>query len=79
MALTLAIAGKTLFDADIEDEAREISAALGHLFNSFNRLMLPWNEAVLVRSFLQHRDARWFFGPRSLRPRYGMRMGTMRC
>ena len=36
MALTLAIVGKTLFDADVEDEAAEIGAAITTTFESFN-------------------------------------------
>ena len=36
MALTLAIVGKTLFDADVEHEAAEIGAAITTTFESFN-------------------------------------------
>jgi cytochrome P450 len=39
--LTLAIAGKTLFDADVESEADEIGEALTTTFELFNALRLP--------------------------------------
>jgi cytochrome P450 len=42
MRLTLAIAGKTLFDADVEGEADEIGAALTETFELFNRFTLPF-------------------------------------
>ena len=41
MALTLAIVGKTLFDADVEGEASEIGQALNTVMSSFNQMMLP--------------------------------------
>jgi cytochrome P450 len=47
MRLTLAIVGKTLFDADVEAEAKEIGRALTeivHLFSS--RLVLPFPELL---------------------------------
>ena len=47
MALTLAIVGKTLFDADIEHEAQEIGAALATTFESFNfGFFLPFGELL---------------------------------
>ena len=47
MALTLAIVGKTLFDADVEDEAAEIGEALTTTFESFNFLFyLPFGELL---------------------------------
>ena len=47
MALTLAIVGKTLFDADVEDEAAEIGAALATTFESFNfGFFLPFSELL---------------------------------
>jgi cytochrome P450 len=43
MALTLAIVGKTLFDADVEGEARDIGNALSDTFSAFNAgLFMPW-------------------------------------
>jgi cytochrome P450 len=42
MRLTLAIAGKTLFDADVEGEADEIGEALTTTFQEFNRMSLPF-------------------------------------
>jgi cytochrome P450 len=47
MALTLAIVGKTLFDADVEHEAAEIGAALATTFESFNfGFFLPFSELL---------------------------------
>ena len=47
MALTLAIVGKTLFDANVEDEAAEIGAALATTFESFNfGFFLPFGELL---------------------------------
>ena len=47
MALTLAIVGKTLFDADVEHEAAEIGAALATTFESFNfAFFLPFGELL---------------------------------
>ena len=42
MRLTLAIAGKTLFDADVEGEADEIGDALSDAMKLFNYLTLPF-------------------------------------
>lgn len=44
MRLTLAIAGKTLFDADVESEADEIGEALTTTFDLFNRVSLPFAQ-----------------------------------
>ncbi len=41
MRLTLAIVGKTLFDADVEDEAPQVGAALTESLHAVNRLLLP--------------------------------------
>ncbi len=46
MRLTLAIAGKTLFDADVEGEADEIGEALTTTFELFNRLTLPFAQLL---------------------------------
>src|SRR6185503_8968326 len=42
MALTLAIACKTLFDADVEGEAAEIGASLATIIGLFPRFSLPF-------------------------------------
>ena len=47
MRLTLAIAGKTLFDADVEGEAAEIGDALTASFESFNLHMLPGGQWLM--------------------------------
>jgi cytochrome P450 len=44
--LTLAIAGKTLFDADVEAEADEIGAALTEAIELFNTITLPFSELL---------------------------------
>lgn len=44
MRLTLAIAGKTLFDADVETEADEIGDALSQAMEQFNNLTLPFSQ-----------------------------------
>jgi cytochrome P450 len=44
MHLTLAIVGKTLFDADVESEADEIGGALTELLELFQMLLLPYSE-----------------------------------
>jgi cytochrome P450 len=46
MRLTLAIAGKTLFNADVESEADEIGAALTEAFMLFNTVTLPFSELL---------------------------------
>ncbi len=42
MALTLAVASKTLFDADVESEAAEIATSLGDVLALFPRFSLPF-------------------------------------
>lgn len=45
-ALTLAIAGHTLFGEDMADEAAEIGAALTDVLTLFPRFALPWARAL---------------------------------
>jgi cytochrome P450 len=45
-ALTLAIAGRTLFGEDMADEAAEIGAALTDVLSLFPRFALPWARAL---------------------------------
>ncbi len=45
-AYTLAVVGKTLFDADIEGEAHEIGDALGAAIEAFNLSVLPFGELL---------------------------------
>lgn len=62
MRLTLGIVSRTLFDADVDDEAAEIGAALTTAFESFNLAMLPFTELLdrlplpAVRRFNAARD-----------------------
>ena len=44
MHLTLAIVGKTLFNADVGDDATEIGAAMTTMVELFNFLLLPFSE-----------------------------------
>jgi cytochrome P450 len=44
MHLTLQIVAKTLFSADVEDEADEIGAAMTSIVELFNYLLLPFSE-----------------------------------
>jgi cytochrome P450 len=44
MRLTLAIVAKTLFDADVENEAREIGQALGEVLEIFSTFSSPLTE-----------------------------------
>ena len=46
MRLTLSIAGKTLFDVDVESQAAEIGLALTDVMESFWMTMLPFAEAM---------------------------------
>jgi cytochrome P450 len=46
MRLTLAIAGKTLFDADVESEADEIGDALTQAMSQFNRVTIPFSHLL---------------------------------
>ncbi len=52
MRLTLAVVGKTLFDADVEQEAPEIGQALTGAFASFGFAVLPFGELLQRVSFL---------------------------
>ena len=61
-AYTLAVVGKTLFDADIEGEAHEIGEALSASIAAFNFMTLPMGELLMrlpfpaVRRFEKARD-----------------------
>lgn len=61
-AYTLAVVGKTLFDADIEGEAHEIGEALAAAIVAFNFAVLPFGELLLKlpfpasRRFVRGRD-----------------------
>jgi cytochrome P450 len=44
MRLTLAIVGKTLFNADVEEDADDIAGALAEIMELFNMLLLPYSE-----------------------------------
>lgn len=44
MRLTLSIAGRTLFGAEVESEAAEVDRAFTVIVNQFNRLLLPFSE-----------------------------------
>jgi cytochrome P450 len=46
-AYTLAVVGKTLFDADIEAEAKEIGEALSTAIATFSLTVVPWGELLL--------------------------------
>lgn len=46
MRLTLAIVGRTLFDADVEAQARNVGAALTAVLNSFWTTMLPFADLL---------------------------------
>ena len=50
-AYTLAVVGKTLFDADIEGEAQEIGQALAAAIAAFNITVLPMGELLLKLPF----------------------------
>ncbi len=62
MHLTLGIVARTLFDADVDDEAAEIGEALTQAFESFNFAMIPLTEFLdnlpipAVRRFNAARD-----------------------
>jgi cytochrome P450 len=61
MRLTLAIAGKTLFGADVTGEADEIGRSLDTAMQSFNRLTLPFSnliERLPLPSVRRFREAR---------------------
>jgi cytochrome P450 len=46
-AYTLAVVGKTLFDADIEAEAGDIGEALSTAIATFNLTVVPWGDLLL--------------------------------
>jgi len=46
MRLTLAVVGKTLFDADVESDADEVGEALTEVMELFDYLMLPFAELL---------------------------------
>ncbi len=46
MRLTLAIVGRTLFDADVEAQARNVGEALTAVLNSFWTSMLPFPDLL---------------------------------
>jgi cytochrome P450 len=46
MRLTLAVVGKTLFDADVESDADEVGGALNEVMNLFGYLMIPFSELL---------------------------------
>lgn len=46
MRLTLAIVGKTLFDADVESQAQEVGEAMSVVMNLFNTLTIPFFELL---------------------------------
>ena len=50
-AYTLAVVGKTLFDADIEGEAHEIGDALAASIAAFNFMRLPFGELLMRLPF----------------------------
>jgi cytochrome P450 len=56
--LTLAIAGKTLFNVDLEDEARDLGAAITTLLQVSPRLNLPFAELFMQLPLPSHRRMR---------------------
>jgi cytochrome P450 len=52
MRLTLSVVAKTLFDADVEDEADEIGAALTDLMQMFPLLLHPLAPVILKLPFM---------------------------
>src|SRR5205814_9450230 len=46
MQLTLAIVGKTLFDADVESDARQVGAAMSVVMDLFNTVTIPFFELL---------------------------------
>ncbi|MEW6731701.1 MAG: cytochrome P450 [Acidobacteriota bacterium] len=46
MRVTLAIVGKTLFDADVESEAQDVQVAIADILEHFNLLILPFSELL---------------------------------
>ena len=46
MRLTLAIVGKTLFDADVESDSKEVGAAMSVVMDLFNTVTIPFFELL---------------------------------
>jgi cytochrome P450 len=46
MRVTLGIVGKTLFDADVESEAKEIGEALNSIMQLFDRITIPFPQLM---------------------------------
>jgi cytochrome P450 len=46
MRLTLAIVGKTLFDADVESDAQDVGQSLSVIMSLFNAMLLPFAELL---------------------------------
>jgi cytochrome P450 len=46
MRLTLAVVAKTLFNADVEQEAQEIGEALNEVLHLFELVMMPFSELI---------------------------------
>jgi len=44
MRLTLAVVGKTLFDADVERDAQDVGEALATIMSLFDAMLLPFSE-----------------------------------
>lgn len=61
MRLTLAIAGKTLFDADVEADAADVGHALSEVFDTWQVALLPFGPLLLkvpVGAGRRFRDAK---------------------
>jgi cytochrome P450 len=58
MSLTLAIVAKTLFDADVETEAKEIGRALGEVLEMFSTFSSPLTEVLDKLPLPRNRRAR---------------------
>lgn len=61
MRLTLVIAGKTLFDADVEDDTNEVREVLRELMSLFQKIAMPWSALTMklpLPSTIRFRKAR---------------------
>jgi cytochrome P450 len=58
MRLTLSIVGKTLFDADVEGQARDVREALTGVMESFWLMMLPFADLIEQLPFPRMRRVR---------------------
>lgn len=61
MRLTLAVVGKTLFNADVEGEAENVGHAMNELVARFNMLLMPYSEIIFklpIPPVLRFRKAR---------------------